>query len=77
MQLEDKKGQSLALDAAPVKVEVTKTSASLTVAPSTIKFDEIKVADTAPETKIDVSELTLKPVVDSVYGIAKWKVTVS
>ena len=77
MELLDKKGQSLVMTAPPVKTEVIKTRASLTVDPSTLKFDEVRVSDAAPEMRMDVSSLTLRPVVESVYGIAKWKITVS
>jgi outer membrane protein OmpA-like peptidoglycan-associated protein len=77
MELQDKKGQSLVMDAPPVKVEVIKTRASLTVAPAALKFDEIRINDAAPDTRMDVSALTLRPVVDSVHGIAKWKIAVS
>jgi len=77
MELKDKKGQDLVLDSPPVKVELAKTTASMTVAPGTLRFDEIQIAGGAPQTRMDVSELTLQPAIDSAHGIANWKVTVS
>ncbi len=77
MELKDNKGQLLALNPPPVKVEVIKTSADMSVAPATLKFDEIRISGAAPETRTDVSALTVRPVVDSVYGIANWKVAVT
>ena len=77
MQLEDKKGQKLTLDAPPVKTEVAKTRASLTVTPATLRFDEVSISGGAPETRLDVSALTLRPTVESPYGIANWKAAVS
>lgn len=76
MEIQDKKGQRLVMDAQPVRVEVAKTSAGMTVSPETVKFDEISVSGEAPNTRTDVSALTVKPVVDSPYGIARWKVAV-
>jgi len=76
MELKDRKGQDLVLEAQPVKVELARTTASMTVAPAVLKFDEIRISDGAPETVADVSALTLRPVVGSDYGIASWKVMV-
>jgi outer membrane protein OmpA-like peptidoglycan-associated protein len=50
---------------------------NLAVAPSGLTIEEIRSADAALPTKIDTSALTLRPVVDSVYGIARWKAVVS
>jgi outer membrane protein OmpA-like peptidoglycan-associated protein len=77
MELKDKKGQDLVMDAPPVKVEVIKTAASMSVTPASLKFDEVSVSGGSPETSADVTALTVRPVVDTVYGIANWKVSVS
>ena len=66
------------------------TTGSLAVAPDTLNIDDIEAFDassqlerptgTAPAkgvpfvSKIDTSELTLRPVVDTAYGIVHWKV---
>jgi outer membrane protein OmpA-like peptidoglycan-associated protein len=47
----------------------------LAVAPASLTIDEIVTATAVR--KIDASELTLRPTVDSAYGIARWKATVS
>jgi len=54
------------------------TTGTLTVAPAVLTIDEVKtMGSAAPSTRIDVTELTLRPVVDSAYGIARWKAIVS
>ena len=69
------------------------TTGSLAVVPDTLNIDDIKVFDassqlerppgTAPArgapvvSRIDTSELTLRPVVDTAYGIVHWKVTLA
>lgn len=54
------------------------TTGSLTVAPTDLSIDEVNTTGTAaPTSRINVSALTLRPVVDSAYGIARWKVVVS
>ena len=51
---------------------------TLAVAPAELSIDEIwAMAATAPSTRIDPSELTLRPKVDSASGIARWKVVVA
>jgi len=77
MELLDKKGQRLVMDAPPVKVEVVRTTAGLTVTPDTLRFDEVSISGAEPETHLDVSALTLRPAVDSLYGIESWKAAVS
>jgi outer membrane protein OmpA-like peptidoglycan-associated protein len=47
----------------------------LAVAPASLTIDE--VVTTAVARKIDTSALTLKPMVDSAYGIARWKAVAS
>jgi outer membrane protein OmpA-like peptidoglycan-associated protein len=69
------------------------TTGSLAVAPDTLNIDDIQAFDaslqlepttgTAPArvapvvSRIDTSELTLRPVVDTAYGIVHWKVTLA
>lgn len=54
------------------------TTGSLVVAPTELTIDEAKTMGTAaPSTRISVAALTLRPVVDSAYGIAHWKAVVS
>ena len=51
---------------------------SLAVAPAELTIDEIRTMGAAtPSSRIDPSELTLRPKVDSAAGIARWKVTVA
>lgn len=50
-------------------------SGNLSVAPATLTINEVKTAGLA--VKMDTTTLLLRPVVDSVYGIASWKVAVS
>jgi outer membrane protein OmpA-like peptidoglycan-associated protein len=51
---------------------------SLAVAPAELAIDEVRTMGAAtPVTRIDPSELTLRPKVDSAAGIARWKVTVA
>ena len=50
---------------------------TLAVAPAELAIDEIlTMGATTPSTRIDTSELTLRPKVDSASGIARWKVVV-
>jgi outer membrane protein OmpA-like peptidoglycan-associated protein len=50
---------------------------TLAVAPAELAIDEIlTMGATTPSTRIDPSELTLRPKVDSASGIARWKVVV-
>jgi outer membrane protein OmpA-like peptidoglycan-associated protein/Mg-chelatase subunit ChlD len=50
----------------------------LTVTPAELLIDEVKImGSAAPSTRINVNELTLRPVVDSAYGIARWKAIAS
>ena len=77
MAVEDSMGQSLVLNTLPVKVKVAQTRASLAVVPASLTFDEITVLAAAPDTRIDQSVLTLRPVVDKAYGTTRWKVAVS
>ena len=59
------------------------TTGSLTVAPGSLTIDEIENFDAAQPAgtpgvrRIDSASLALKPVVDSVYGIARWKATLA
>jgi outer membrane protein OmpA-like peptidoglycan-associated protein len=51
---------------------------TLSVAPASLTIDEIRTMDAAGlSARIDTSALTLRPVVDSAYGFARWKVVVS
>jgi outer membrane protein OmpA-like peptidoglycan-associated protein len=49
----------------------------LAVSPAELTVDEIKAGTAAPVAKISTSALTLRPVVDTAYGIARWKAVVS
>ena len=50
---------------------------TLAVAPADLTIDEIwTMGATTPSTRIDPSEITLRPKVDSASGIARWKVVV-
>ena len=51
------------------------TTGKLTVSPELLTIDEVITASS--ERKIDTSALTLRPTVDSAYGIARWKAVVS
>jgi len=51
------------------------TTGGLTVSPEFLTIDEVITA--AAERKIDASALTLRPTVDSAYGVARWKAVVS
>ncbi len=51
------------------------TTGKLTVVPTALTFNEVRTATL--ETRIDASALTLRPVVDSANGIARWTVAVS
>lgn len=51
------------------------TTGKLTVSPAVLTFNQVNTGSL--ESKLDVSTLTLKPVVDSANGIARWKVVVS
>ena len=64
------------------------TTGNLTVAPASLNIDDIEAlnamsqAGTAAKgsfvsSHIDISELTLRPVVDTVYSIASWKLTLA
>ncbi len=48
MELSDAKGQTLALAASPVRVNVLKTSGSLSVAPASVTVEEVKTIDSSP-----------------------------
>lgn len=51
---------------------------SLTVTPTALTIDEVKdMGSGALSTRSNVSALTLRPAIDSVYGIASWKAVVS
>jgi outer membrane protein OmpA-like peptidoglycan-associated protein len=51
---------------------------TLAVAPGELTIDEIlTMGATTPSSRLDTSELTLRPKVDSASGIARWKVIVS
>lgn len=51
------------------------TTGKLTASPEFLTIDEVITASS--ERKIDTSALTLRPTVDSAYGIAHWKAVVS
>ena len=51
------------------------TTGKLTVTPTALKINEVRTASL--ESKLDVSTLTLRPVIDSANGIKDWKVVVS
>jgi len=51
------------------------TTGKMAVSPEVLTIDEVIAATT--ERKIDTTELTLRPTVDSAYGIASWKAGVS
>jgi len=51
------------------------TTGKLTVTPATLTFNLVNSA--IPESRLDGSALTLRPVVDSAKGIASWKAVVS
>jgi outer membrane protein OmpA-like peptidoglycan-associated protein len=51
------------------------TTGKLTVIPASLTVNQVNI--TSPESRLDVSTLTLRPEVDSANGIAKWKVTVN
>ncbi len=53
------------------------TTGSLTVAPASLNIDDVGVSDAPAVSRIDASALTLRPVVDTVYGILHWKVTLT
>jgi outer membrane protein OmpA-like peptidoglycan-associated protein/Mg-chelatase subunit ChlD len=59
------------------------TTGSLTVAPGSLTIDEVENFDAAQPagslvvSRIDSASLALKPVVDSVYGIGRWKATLT
>jgi outer membrane protein OmpA-like peptidoglycan-associated protein len=48
MDMEDRIGQRVALTAVPVKVTFVRTRAGLTVAPASLKIEEIKTIDVSP-----------------------------
>jgi len=51
------------------------TTGKLTVSPELLTIDEVITA--TAERKIDTSVLTLRPTVDTAYGIARWKAVVT
>ncbi|HBA70883.1 MAG TPA: hypothetical protein DCZ63_01395 [Geobacter sp.] len=51
---------------------------TLSVTPTSLTIDEVKImGSTSPSTRINETTMTLRPVVDSAYGIARWKAVVS
>lgn len=48
MELQDKKGKTLALSAPPVKIIVVQTKATLTVVPATLTIEEVKTIEASP-----------------------------
>jgi outer membrane protein OmpA-like peptidoglycan-associated protein len=93
MEMQDRKGQIVVLTAPPVKVNYFRTTGSLGVAPASVAIDEIEALDASARSeqsagaapaksasvvsRIDVSALTLRPVVASPHGIAGWKVALA
>jgi outer membrane protein OmpA-like peptidoglycan-associated protein len=93
MEVQDSKGQSIVLRAPSVKVNYFKTTGSLAVVPASLTINELTVLDPSsqPErsagvapakrasvtSRIDTSALTLRPVVDTAYNFAHWKVIVA
>ncbi len=59
------------------------TTGNLTVTPASITIDEVEnfdataAAGVAVSRRIDTTTLKLRPVVDTAYGVARWKATVS
>jgi outer membrane protein OmpA-like peptidoglycan-associated protein len=53
------------------------TTGSLTVTPASLNIDDVGVSDAPAVSRIDASALTLRPVVDTAYGIVHWKVTLA
>lgn len=54
------------------------TTGSLSVVPANLVIDEVKTMGSAPpSTRISATELSLRPVFDAPYGIARWKAVVS
>lgn len=51
------------------------TTGKLTVSPPALTFNQVNTI--SPESRLDESILTLRPVVDSASGIARWQVTVN
>jgi outer membrane protein OmpA-like peptidoglycan-associated protein/Mg-chelatase subunit ChlD len=49
----------------------------LTVAPTSLMVDQVSALPAAPITRISTPALTLRPVLDSAYGIARWKSIIS
>jgi len=51
---------------------------SISVAPASLTIDEVRIMpDKSPVSRINGSELTLRPTIDAVSGIARWKAVVS
>lgn len=83
MELKDAKQQVLALKAPPVKMKIAATGATFSVAPQTLKIDEVvtyapgakegATASSALKTGIDYTTIKVKPAVESTSWIAKWK----
>jgi outer membrane protein OmpA-like peptidoglycan-associated protein len=54
------------------------TTGTLTVAPADLTIDEMHIMGSAEiTTKLNATALTLRPVLDSAYGFARWKAVVS
>lgn len=49
------------------------TTGSLEVTPASLTIDDVVVADAPAVSRMDVSTLTLRPEVDTAYGISSWK----
>ena len=91
MEVQDLRGQTIVLTALPVKVNRVRTTGSLTVAPASVTIDEVENFDASATSvtavhgegsagvarRIDTSVFTLRPVLDTVYGVAQWNVTVA
>lgn len=53
------------------------TTGSLAVAPASLTIDDVGVSNAPAVSRIDTAELTVRPLVDTVYGIVYWKVTLA
>lgn len=53
------------------------TTGSLAVTPTSLTIDDIGALDAPAVSRIDASELRLRPVVDTAYGIVRWKATLA
>ena len=90
MEVQDSKGQNVILTAPAVKVNYLPATGSLAVTPASLDINELAAFDASSQSKpsagaaaanpvfvtsnIDISALTLRPVVDTAYNFKRWKV---